>query len=123
MSYSFYNLLHIFGIALLVISIGGVCVHAASGGAKETNAVRRLILVMHGLGALLVLVAGFGMLARLDGQESGFPLWIWPKLLIWLVLAGIIVVPYRKATAAKTVVVLVPILVLLSAYFAIYKPF
>ncbi len=123
MSYSFYNLLHVFGIALLIVSIGGICVHAASGGDKQSNTVHRLTLAMHGLGALLILVAGFGLLAKIGDQQSGFPLWVWPKLLIWIVLAGIIAIPYRKPAAAKTVFVLVPLLVLLSAYFALFKPF
>ena len=121
MSYSFYKILHVFGIALLLVSLGGVFVHAANGAEKKANVVRRLVLISHGLGSFLILLAGFGLLARL-GEVSGFPGWVWPKLAIWAVLSVAIAIPYRSTAAAKMLMVVTPLLVLLAALFAVMKP-
>lgn len=121
MSYSFYQILHIFGIAMLLIAIGGVFVHAANSPEKNANAVRRILLTMHGIGSFLILLAGFGLLAKL-GEVSGFPAWLWPKLAIWLILSLAIVLPYRSVTVARLLILVTPILVLLAAYFAVFKP-
>ena len=70
----FYEILHIIGIAMLFLAIGGVSVHAANGGTKATSNTRRLVGSIHGFGALLILVGGFGMLARIGLEHGeGFP--------------------------------------------------
>ena len=67
-------LLHILGIAMLFIAIGGVSVHAANGGDRKQSATRSIVGSVHGIGALLILVGGFGMLARIGFKHgSGFP--------------------------------------------------
>jgi hypothetical protein len=121
MSYSFYKILHVFGIAMLLVSLGGVFVHAANGAEKNANVVRRLVLILHGIGSFLILLAGFGLLARL-GETSGFPGWVWPKLAIWAALSAAIAIPYRSTVAAKLLFVFTPILVFLAALFAVLKP-
>ncbi len=123
MDYTVYKLLHYLGIALLLLAIGGICVHAINSDDKKSNAARRLILSMHGLGTFLILLAGFGMLAKIGDQGMGFPGWLWPKLAIWVALAASIALPYRDRKISWAIVLAAPILVLLSAYFALYKPF
>ena len=123
MDYSVYKLLHMLGMALLLVSVGGICVHAANSEDKNANVLRRLTLALHGIGTLIILVAGFGLLAKLGGEGGGgFPGWVWPKLLIWLLLAGSIVLPYRNRKLPAVVMIAAPILVLVAAYFAVYKP-
>ncbi len=56
-SHAVYWYMHIFGIGLLMLAIGGVSLHAMSGGTKETSGGRRLTAVSHGLGLLLILTA------------------------------------------------------------------
>ncbi len=123
MDYTVYKLLHYLGIALLLVAIGGVCIHAVNSDDKKSNTARRLVLVMHGLGTFLILLGGFGMLAKIDEQGMGFPGWLWPKLIIWFALAASVGLPYKDRRVSLAIVVAAPILVLLSAYFAIFKPF
>ncbi len=121
MSYSFYKVLHLFGIAMMLVALGGVFVHAANASDKSANVVRKTILVLHGLGSFLILLAGFGLLAKL-GEVTGFPGWLWPKLTIWMILSLVIAVPYRNRGLARLLIIVTPLLVLLSAYFAVFKP-
>lgn len=93
MSLQFYKLLHIIGILLTFTALGGVFVYVGNGGNKEGNSFRKIIAISHGVGLLLLLVSGFGMLAKLG---LSFPIWIVPKLLIWLALGAALALGYRK---------------------------
>ena len=122
MSYSFYLVLHILGISLVLLALGGLGLHAINGGTKETNNARGLVAATHGVGMLLILVAGFGMLPKL-GLSLGKAAWVHPKLLIWLVLAAAMTVLYRKPSSGKLMWILIPILVAVAGYLAVVKPF
>ena len=75
------------GIAGLFMAIGGVAVHAANGGTRAASATRRIVSLIHGLGALLILVGGFGMLARLGFLHgANLPAWLWVKVVLWFLL-------------------------------------
>ncbi len=120
----FYEVMHVIGIVMLFVAIGGVAVHAANGGTKSGNATRPLVSSMHGLGSLLILVGGFGMLARLGFMHGGnFPGWLWVKIIIWFVLSAIVLTPYRRPALAKPFLVLLPLLAGVAVYMALYKPF
>jgi hypothetical protein len=120
----FYEVVHIIGIAMLFLAIGGVAVHAANGGSKATSQTRSLVGSVHGLGALLILVGGFGMLARIGFQHGGnFPGWLWVKLIVWTILSAIVLVPYRKPALARPLVMTMPLLAGVAVYMALYKPF
>jgi hypothetical protein len=121
MSHSFYKILHVFGIAMILVALGRVFVHAANTSEKRANVIRRLVLTLHGLGSFLILFAGFGLLAKL-GETSGFPGWLWPKLAIWATLSAAIAFPYRSQLAAKLLIIITPLLVLVAALFAVLKP-
>ncbi|MCA2982168.1 hypothetical protein [Gemmatimonas sp.] len=120
----FYEILHIIGIAMLFLAIGGVATHAANGGTKAESKTRGLMSSMHGIGALLILVGGFGMLARIGFQHgSNFPGWLWVKIIVWLVLSAIVLLPYRKPALARPFIFLLPLLAGVAVYMALYKPF
>ena len=121
LSYSVYKLLHYFGMFLIFTAVGGVTVHAAGGGDKESNPARRALAVSHGIGLLLMAVAGFGMLAQIGVSAMGG--WLWAKIIIWLVLGAATVLPYKARSLAGAMLMLVPLLGALAAYLAIYKPF
>lgn len=122
--YALYKLVHILGIALALTALGGLAVHAWNGGAKHDNRARRVLIGMHGAGAVLVLVGGFGMLARLGFAHGAmFPGWLLGKLAVWAVLSVIVLVPYRWPRHAATMVLLLPLLALSAAWMAVYKPF
>ena len=117
MSYEFYKALHILGIALLFLAFGGLAGHALNGGTREDNRARGLMLASHGLGLLLLLVAGFGMLAKIGGGM--FPSWVHPKLLIWLLFAAATMPLQRKSAMAKPLWFVLPLLALVAAYIAL----
>lgn len=120
----FYEILHIVGIAMLFVAIGGVAVHAANGGTKSASTTRSLVATMLGLGSLLILVGGFGMLARLGFMhDSGLPGWVIGKLVIWVILSAIVLLPYRKPMLARPFLLLLPLLAGVAVYLALYKPF
>jgi hypothetical protein len=121
MTLEFYKVLHILGLTLVVLSLGGIVAVVANGGSKETNALRKATAISHGIGLLLLLVAGFGMLAKL-GIMGALPTWVVAKLIIWLLFGGLVAVAYKKPALAKKIWVLIPVLVLAATYLAVYKP-
>jgi hypothetical protein len=122
-SHAFYNVVHIVGIILVMSALGATAIHALNGGSRQTNRARGLVAALHGVGVLLILVGGFGMLARLGFLHgASFPGWLWVKLAVWVTIAGLLAVPYRKPSLAKPIYLALPVLGGLAAYMAIYKP-
>lgn len=121
--YGFYKIVHILGIALSLVALGGLAVHALNGGQKAENAARKLLIAMHGAGTLFVLVGGFGLLARIGfAHGSGFPLWLWVKLGVWTAFAVVVVLPYRRPQATRPLLIALPLLAATAAVMAVYKP-
>ena len=118
-----YKLVHILGIILVFSSFGGLVLHALNGGTKATNNGRRLVVTSYVVGLLLILLGGFGMLARLDVVQGGLPGWVWFKLALWIVIGGLLALPYRKPEASRLLWILGPALGLLAAWAGLYKPF
>ena len=117
-----YQILHILGIVLVFMSVGALCLHAMNGGTRDSNGARGLVAATHGIGLLLMLVAGFGMLARLGLMSAGMPGWVWIKVVIWLVLAGSILVPYRKPEWSRALWFTLPLLAIAATYSVVYRP-
>jgi hypothetical protein len=120
--YEAYKLVHYFGIFSLMIALGGLSLHAINGGDKSTNSARKLVAITHGVALFLVLLGGFGMLARL-GLTNGIPAWIWIKLALWLLLGALLVIPYRLPKLTRPLWFLLPFVGLAAAAVALYKPF
>jgi len=124
MSYVTYKLIHLFGLFMLFVALAGMAGHASAGHEKRENTSYRTLLVLHGLGALIALTGGFGLVARTGvAQGGGFPGWVWAKLVLWLLLGGLIALPYRHRPLAKSLLVALPFLGFLGAYLANMKPF
>ena len=121
MTYTFYKVLHIFSIVLLFVSIGGLSLHGINGGNKESNKASKLVAITHGVAMLLILTAGFGLMARL-GFTKTWPVWLYPKLLIWLLMGGSLAVLQRKPEWGKILWWVLPMLAAAAAYLAIAKP-
>jgi hypothetical protein len=122
-SYQLYNLLHIVGLAFLMVGLGGMAATAATVQMGAARPKRGLVMAFHGVGLFLILLGGFGMLARLGIMHgAGFPGWIWAKLTIWLALGAAAALPFRFPAAARPLLLVVPLLAGLAAYMAIYKP-
>ncbi len=128
-SYGVYRLIHFFGIFLLITSLGGAVMRgmlrgAALNGSADVDAAarqtRRVVAASHGIAMLMILVGGFGMLARLD---VGFPNWIIGKLVIWLALGAMLGFANKLVGSARSLWFAVPVLAFIAAWLAYTKPF
>jgi hypothetical protein len=114
-----YKLMHLLGLFLVLIALGGLALHGANGGSRETQRWRRPVAITHGLGLLLLLVGGFGMLAKLG---AGLPPWAAGKLVLWLALGAALGLLGRRPALGRPLWFVVPLLALGAAMLAIYKP-
>jgi hypothetical protein len=119
MSLSVYKLIHIVGIGMIFLSMGGMSMHALVGGEKQ-NDWRKPAIIGHGVGMLLILVAGFGMLARL-GIHWPWPTWVILKLVIWFVLGGSVALLYRSQGLNRLVWFGSLFALIAAGYLAIFK--
>ena len=124
-SYGVYRLIHFLGVFLLLTALGGAAMRGMlSAGAAETEgnrkSIRRLVAASHGIAMLLILVGGFGMLARLD---VGFPGWIVGKLVVWMALGAMLGLTARLAGRARMLWFAIPVLAFIAAWIAYTKPF
>ncbi len=94
MSFEFYKILHLIGLFLLLSGLMGMLFLKISKINLE-GALKRLLFISHGLGLLLILVSGFGQMARL-GLVSEIPNWIYLKLLIWVYFGAAVVLIKKK---------------------------
>ncbi len=122
LSYQFYKTFHILGAFTVIAMLGGIALHVLNGGTRQSNLGRILVAVLHGVALIVVLVAGFGLMARLNMMQQSMPIWIYVKIGVWLVLGGMGTLIYRQPALAKVFLVLTPVLGGLAAWMAVYKP-
>lgn len=115
-----YKIIHLIGLMLLFFGFGGILVSSYASLALTKKA-RMLAMISHGVGMLLILVGGFGMLARL-GLAREMPTWVYSKLLIWVILGGAIALAKRKADLAWTMLISFIILASTAAFIGLTKP-
>ena len=114
-SYVTYKTLHFIGLAMVLLSLGALL-------SQPQTLSKRLLAMVHGIGLLLLLVTGFGMLAKL-GIHS-IPGWVGGKLVVWLGFGGAMaVVPRWRAKKPALLLWSLVGLVGLASYFAGAKPF
>ena len=93
---NFYQVLHIVGISMVFLGYGALL--ARSMAAPENVPVRKLGSITCGIGLLFILVAGFGLVAKLGYNYT--ETWILVKFAIWLLLGVLIVLINRKPQLA-----------------------
>lgn len=121
-SYNFYNVVHVVGIILVMTGLA-VMITGALGSNPAGPKLRRISFIFHGLGVFLILLGGFGMLARLGiVRGTSWPGWVWVKAFVWGALGVAAFLPHRFPATARPLLLLLPILGGLAAYMAIYKP-
>ncbi len=120
-SFAVYKNIHLIGILMVFLALGGLLLHRINGGTKD-HSWRKPVAITHGVGIFLILLGGFGMLARL-GIFWAWPGWVTGKVLIWVILGGLIAVIFRKPALAKPLWWTTIVLGGLAAYLAGTKPF
>lgn len=116
MSPMFYKFLHHVGLLLTFISLGGLGALALSG--QGQSKARAPFVALHGAGLIVILVAGFGWLAKLG---YGLPVWAVVKIVIWLALGALVVPLRRKPALAKSITFgLVPALAVTATVIAVW---
>jgi hypothetical protein len=119
MSYEGYKFLHLLGILILFASLGGL---AALRARMDRPMGMGLFNFLHGISLVFILVAGFGLLSRLEMSAPGtWPTWIWVKLTTWILLGAALVGLKKAGKAATSVLLVLLFLGALAAGAAIFK--
>lgn len=91
-----YHILHLAGILMLFLGYGALLGRSLIG--SDDARVKKLGSVTSGIGLLLILIAGFALISKMN--YSFFAPWILVKLAVWLALGGLIVLINRKPALA-----------------------
>jgi len=121
MPYEFYKVLHLAGVFMVIMSTSGLAMHVANGGTKD-HAFHKPAMMFHGIGLLIVFVAGFGLMARLGIVSFPWYPWLFLKIGVWLTFGGLGAVIYRKPELASKLWWVVWLLAATAAAIAVYKP-
>ena len=113
MSYEIYKLLHLFGLVTLFASLGALTVVPFER--------RKPFMMLHGIATVIMLVAGFGLLARLN-LLGNLGQWVYGKIAIWLVLGVTPFLLKKKPNLAMPVLISSLVCGAIAAGLAIYKP-
>jgi len=116
MSVNVYKILHLAGVIFLFFALGAMVLRAMAG---QSEAGRKLAGLTQGIALIVILVSGFGLLAK---YQLGFPPWVWVKLLIWIALGGSAVLVRKLADKSALWWWVLPLLGVLAAYLGVMKP-
>jgi hypothetical protein len=103
---------------MVFLAYGGLIVRSATG--SDSKDIRRLGGLTSGIGLLLILVGGFGLLARLN---YGWPIWVLIKVGIWVVLCAMLVLINRKPQLSQVYWWSTIVLGLIALLMVVLKPF
>jgi len=98
LSYEFYKILHLTGVFGMLLALGA----AAAAGPQIDLAARRRNGILHGIGMVLIIVAGFGMLSR---GNLGFPGWIVIKSLLYIVIGALPMLARRREAPMQYILI------------------
>ena len=84
MSYTFYKIFHLSFIFVLLLTLGALW---AFYSLDAKSKIRKYLLLFHGISILFIFIAGFGLIAKLK-IPSPWPVWIYIKIGLWLLLAS-----------------------------------
>lgn len=121
MSLIAYKTIHIISIMLLFTAFGGLLLAARAG--VTTGVSRKLAGMTHGLALVLILVSGFGALAKIGMSNPAiWPGWLWAKVLIWLLFGAVIVVIRRAPQSTPILWWVLPLLGGIAVCLALNNP-
>lgn len=106
--------IHVLAAFAFFAAIGAICL-----GANEKS--RKVALGLHGISMILLLVAGFYQLIKLELVKSGG--WWHVKMLLWLVIAIAPVLVRKKVLPPAAVLGICFVIAGAAAYLGLAKPF
>lgn len=109
-----YKVLHLAGVVGLFTALGSFIT-------ADENGSRKFAGILHGISLLLILVAGFGLLAKL--YDNNFAWWVIVKLVIWILLGGILGLAKRQVLPRPALFTIVLTLGTAAAWLGIYGKF
>lgn len=117
MSPLFYHVTHVIGVMFLFAGFGALM----SAGENRGRA-----MMLHGIGLVILLVAGFGLIAK---QHASAPTvysysahWVIAKMVIWLVMGALPVLAKKKVLPIGAVIAIALVLGGTAAYLGYMKP-
>lgn len=117
MPYEFYKILHFTGLLITFTSLAGYIFYLVQ---NKSNEKKKFFSILHGIGLLMLLVSGFGLAARL-GYMQQLPLWVYIKLIIWVILGAALVVIKRQIISPTITYFIVVALGISAAITAVTK--
>ncbi len=117
MSIEAYRILHLIGLILVFLGLGGLVLKP---GGKDTPP-HALAFMLHGLGMLVMLVSGFGLLATKFVWPWGG--WVFAKFGIWLLLGAMPTLIKRGAIPFGLAWILTAGVGALTVWLVVAKPF
>ncbi len=121
MSYSLYKVVHLLGVFIVIMAMGGAIV-LGTANEEARSRWKKLAMITHGSGLALALLGGFGLLARM-GISGMWPGWVFVKVLIWLTLGGAATLALRVPRFSTPLWWGSILLAGVATYMANYKPF
>ncbi|MDP0498206.1 MAG: hypothetical protein Q7Q73_18560 [Verrucomicrobiota bacterium JB024] len=120
MTVQLYKVIHLLGVMMVFLGYGGLIIR---GLLDSTNKKLRILgSVTSGIGLLLLLVSGFGMIARYGGAYSYAEGWLIAKYVIWLILGAATAVLSRKPKLGMPLWWAILVLGVVAAYMGVMKP-
>ena len=107
-----YKIIHLTGISLLALGVGGMM----AGGEK-----RKTFAMLQGIGLVVMLVSGFGLLAKLKFTPY-IPNFAIMKIAIWCLIGALPVLFRKLKTPLPAAILISLILVGTMAYLGVVKP-
>ena len=118
LGYETYKLVHLIGIFVLLSGVAALWALELFSDSPGYAKARKGIMAMHGIAIFVVLLGGFGTLAKL-GIGSPWPPWIWIKIGIWVVLGGLPALLSKSSSTSKVLFLIAPLLGAVAAWAAI----
>jgi len=114
MNPSFYSILHVFSLFVLTAQTYMAFANPAPENRKRT-------MIITGIASLLVLISGFGMIAKV--YDNHFAGWMIVKLVCWLAFSALAGFAYRKVNLRGPLAFAGLTLVLIALFMVYLKPF
>ena len=110
MDYTTYKIIHLIGIASLSLALGGMM---AGGNGRKISS------ILQGISLLVMIVSGFGLLAKL---HLGFPHFAIAKTVVWLVIGALPVILRRLRVPLLAGIVISLAMIGVMAWLGVTKP-